>query len=462
MLKTYGLAAVDQYQATRDPDVVPADPDSAFHLSRAVGFEATLYGLPSALQYGQMCEQTRVLADGSWAGLNEFTHQRDIAGPEFAAFRVPNVDTLYSNAWLHLQDEGLHLTLPDCGPRYYTLNLLDAHGNATNISSRTHGRGPHRILLVGSEWRGEAQPDSPLFRVATPIMWGLLRIQVLGPQDLDAVRALQDQVRVADGAAAGSAAASWPRVTAAEVESDWESYFTAVDTVLRVCGIPVEEWAHVRRFQAIGVGGDSPFDPAALPEAIRRGVQVGFTEAFEVLPSSRSQLGVSDGGGWTRVANKGRHGTNYTARAIMNHVGLGANAVEENTSFNTYRDVAGDQLDGRAGRYELTFSSTPPVSFFWSVTLYVADTGRVSANSLSRYSVGGSGSDTRDGVRLTIQCAPPDDPADLESWLPAPPAEFFLVLRAYGPEQELLDGSWAPDGVRRIGDGGAVATEVPG
>jgi hypothetical protein len=146
----------------------------------------------------------------------------------------------------------------------------------------------------------------------------------------------------------------------------------------------------------------------------------------------------------------------------MNHVGLGANVVEENTSFNTYRDVAGEQLDGRTGRYELTFSSTPPVIFFWSVTLYVAETGRVSGNSLSRYSVGGSGSDPRDGVRLTIQCAPPDDPADVESWLPAPPAEFFLVLRAYGPEQELLDGSWAPDGVRRIGDGGAVAAEVPG
>jgi hypothetical protein len=462
MLRTYDLTAVDQYQATGDPDLIPTDPDSAFHLSWAVGFEATLYGLPSALQYAQMCEQTRVLPDGSWAGLNEFTHQPDIAGPEFAAFRVPNVDTLYSNAWLYLPDSGVHLTLPDCGPRYFTLNLLDAHGNATNISSRTHGRGPHRILLVGSEWDGEAPSGSSLFRVATPIMWGLLRIQVLGAEDLDAVRSLQRQVHLAADAGAGSAAASWPRVTADAVESDWESYFTAVDTVLRVCGVPVEEWAHVRRFQAIGVGGESPFDSAALPEAIRRGVQVGFTEAFEVLRSSRSQLGVSDGGGWTRVANKGRHGTNYTARAIMNHVGLGANVVEENTSFNTYRDVAGEQLDGRTGRYELTFSSTPPVSFFWSVTLYVAGTGRVSANTLSRYSIGGSGSETRDGVRLSIQCAPPHDPADLESWLPAPPAEFFLVLRAYGPKQELLDGTWVPDGVRRTGDGSAPGTEAPG
>ncbi len=449
MLRTYELADVDQYQATSDPDVVPADSDSALSLSRAIGLEATLYGVPSALQYAQMCDQTTVLEDGAWTGLNQFTHQTDIAGPEFSEFRVPNVDTLYSNAWFFLQDEALAVTLPDCGTRYFTLNLLDAHGNATNISSRTHGRGPHRVLLARPDWDGEPAGFA-VFRVATPIMWGLLRIQVLGPQDLSAVRALQAQVEVSGGTDAGRAAASWPRVTAADVESDWTSYFAALDTVLRVCGIPLEESAHVRRFRAIGVGDDAPFDAAVLTDAIRRGAAAGFTEAFHVLSSSRSQLGRSDGSGWTRVANKGRHGTNYTARAIMNHVGLGANVVEENTSFNTYRDEAGVQLDGSTGRYELSFATTPPVDFFWSVTLYLADTGHVCANALDRYSIGGPASAPRAGRRLIVQAEPPADPEDHESWLPAPEAEFFLVLRAYGPREELLDGRWTPAGVRRV------------
>jgi len=450
MLRTYELSNVDQYQATSDPDVIPAESDSAFSLSRAIGFEATLYGVPGALQYAQMCDQTAVRQDGGWGGLNEFTHQTEIAGPDFSAFRVPNVDTLYSNAWFYLQDEALPLSLPDCGPRYFTLNLLDAHGNATNISSRTHGRGPHRILLAGPDWNGDPPAGFSLFRVATPIMWGLLRIQVLGPDDLAPVRALQAQVQVAGGTNAGRAAASWPRVTAADVESDWTSYFAALDTVLRVCGIPLEESAHVRRFHAIGVGDDAPFDPAVLPDAIRQGVATGFTEAFHVLRSSRSQLGQIDGTGWTRVANKGRHGTNYTARAIMNHVGLGANVVEENTSFNTYRDEAGVQLDGRTGQYELTFASAPPVNFFWSVTLYLADTGHVFANALNRYSIGGSASKARAGRRLIVQAEAPTDPGDHESWLPAPQDEFFLVLRAYGPREELLDGRWAPAGVQRV------------
>ena len=54
-----------------------------------------------------MCDQTAVREDGGWGGLNEFTHQTEIAGPDFSAFRVPNVDTLYSNAWFYLQDEAL-------------------------------------------------------------------------------------------------------------------------------------------------------------------------------------------------------------------------------------------------------------------------------------------------------------------------------------------------------------------
>jgi hypothetical protein len=450
MLRTYELANVDQYQATSDPDVVPSEPESAFSLTRAIGFEAALYGVPAALQYAQMCDQTTVRADGTWEGLNEFTHQTEIAGPNFSAFRVPNVDTLYSNAWFYLQDEGLVLTLPDCGPRYFTLNLLDAHGNATNISSRTHGRGPHRVLLAGPLWDGPLPAGFSLFRVATPIMWGLLRIQVQGPEDLGAVRALQAQVHVSGGTDGGRAAASWPRVTAADVESDWTSFFSALDTVLRICGVPLEESAHVRRFQAVGVGDDAPFDPAVMTEAIRRGVATGFTEAFHVLRSSRSQLGRSDGTGWTRVANKGRHGTNYTARAIMNHVGLGANVVEENTSFNTYHDEAGVQLDGSRARYELTFRTNPPVSFFWSVTLYLADSGHVHPNALSRYSIGGYANEAGAGRRLIVQAEAPADPEDHACWLPAPTDEFFLVLRAYGPREELLDGRWAPAGVRRI------------
>ena len=135
----------------------------------------------------------------------------------------------------------------------------------------------------------------------------------------------------------------------------------------------------------------------------------------------------------------------------MNHVGLGANVVEENTSFNTYRDDAGLQLDGRTGSY--SWPSTPhhPWNYFWSVTLYLADSGRVFDNELSRYSLGGTVSDSHDNIRLVHPVrASRRAVVDRASWLPALEEEFFLVLRAYGPKDELLNGTWVPAGVRRV------------
>ena len=44
--------------------------------------------------------------------------------------------------------------------------------------------------------------------------------------------------------------------------------------------------------------------------------------------------------------------------------------------------------------------------------------------------------------------APPDD-ASRANWLPAPDGPFYTVLRLYGPDAEVLDGTWTPPPVVR-------------
>ncbi len=34
------------------------------------------------------------------------------------------------------------------------------------------------------------------------------------------------------------------------------------------------------------------------------------------------------------------------------------------------------------------------------------------------------------------------DPKQKANWLPAPEGNFYAVLRMYGPEKQILDGSW--------------------
>ena len=41
------------------------------------------------------------------------------------------------------------------------------------------------------------------------------------------------------------------------------------------------------------------------------------------------------------------------------------------------------------------------------------------------------------------------DPGGNANWLPAPKGPFYLILRVYWPKADVLDGRWAPPGVRK-------------
>jgi hypothetical protein len=49
-------------------------------------------------------------------------------------------------------------------------------------------------------------------------------------------------------------------------------------------------------------------------------------------------------------------------------------------------------------------------------------------------------------LTITIQH---DPPADASNWLPAPDRPICLLLRLYGPTDEVLDGTWTPPQIHR-------------
>jgi hypothetical protein len=150
----------------------------------------------------------------------------------------------------------------------------------------------------------------------------------------------------------------------------------------------------------------------------------------------------------------GSYGTDYLSRALVTAVGFGANLPEDAVYPMSDRDADGRAYDG-AKKYVLRFEkgATPPVSAFWSVTMYDGANFFV-ANPINRYSISprqNLKANADGSIDLYVQRESPG--ADKESnWLPSAPGKFVLVMRLYWPNAtppSILDGTWKPPGVRR-------------
>jgi len=245
-------------------------------------------------------------------------------------------------------------------------------------------------------------------------------------------------------------------VDARSVEVSSAAFFTALDVSLAVNGIPLTDVAHVHQFRQLGVGTGT-FSMHDLDEATRKGMEQGFETAMTMLSRSRSLLGRRTESGWTRVLGKGAHGHNFFARAVMNYVGLGANVVEENCSYNTYVDDDGQRLTcGGGDEYRIEFVTSPPAQAFWSITLYDAETGWLYDAPEKKHSAGSAvnGDDAAAGPStITVSASPPTTDSPDHAWLPAPQHPFFLVLRIYQPTEDALSEQWTPPRVVRSNAG---------
>ena len=91
----------------------------------------------------------------------------------------------------------------------------------------------------------------------------------------------------------------------------------------------------------------------------------------------------------------------------------------------------------------------PIAKGFWSVTLY-NEVHFFNPNPLKRYSLGTKNKNLKynaDGS-LTLYAGAKSPGKDKENnWLPAPEGPFSLYIRAYWPENAILDGTWTPPAV---------------
>jgi len=163
--------------------------------------------------------------------------------------------------------------------------------------------------------------------------------------------------------------------------------------------------------------------------------------------------GRSAGNGWNSPVNNAQWGTDYLNRTGSSKSNMYDNKPEETKYIYRDYDSQGKQLDGK-NNYTVTFpkGQLPPVKGFWSLTLY-NEYHLLNLNPLKRYALGTKNKTLQynsDGS-LTLYFGLKSPGKDKETnWVPAPNGTFSLYIRAYWPDQPILDGTWMPPNVVQV------------
>jgi hypothetical protein len=405
------------------------------------------------------------------APLNRWGHQSVPADPTFRFGVGPSVDLLYSSLRLDLADGPWVVEVPDCGSRYYTVQIAYADSSAEqSYGRRTHGPRLPPLFLQGPGDRTQVPPG--MLAVRSPTRYCLLPTRFLfdpaDPADLTQVRGLQQQLtaRTLDAYLSGSAALpavpDQRRLVAPSTAPPPELLFLhELGNVLRDWVVQPADRLLIDESARIGLTPQFGFRPDDLTATARDDVVRGLSDGAEIVRRKSLSLG-SDLNGWTCNLRGPQFGGDHLLRAGVAKDQIVVTVPEEALYPVARLDNEGRPLHG-GNRYRIRFpgDALPPVDAFWSVTLY-GDDGFLVENPIERYAI----SDRTPGlvrgddgsIDIEVGSRPPHD-GSAANWLPAPDAPCYLMMRLYLPRPEVLSGMWSPPAVRRVAD--QVVTERP-
>lgn len=395
--------------------------------------------------------------------MNTLSHMRAYPTADFREVVRPNFDTLYSSGWLDLTKEPMVVSAPDTQGRFYLLPMLDMWSDVFAVpGKRTSGTGAQVYAVVPPGWSGKLPDGVERIDAPTPYVWIIGRTQTNGPKDYDAVHKVQDGYKI-------TPLSRWPQPpepvsVTVDPSVDMktpplrqvndmpaEKYFAYGAELMKVNPPHITDWSSIARFAQIGLVPGQSFDASKLDPAFKAALATGAKAGLKLMMDKLPTLARIANGWQMNTDTMGVYGNYYLKRAIVAMVGLGANQPEDAIYPLAVADADGKPLTADK-KYVLHFKKEelPPVSAFWSVTMYDAEGFQV-ANPIDRFAIG-----DRDALKynedgsLDIYIQSESPGADKESnWLPAAKSGALgLTMRLYAPKQEALDGRWNPPAIR--------------
>jgi hypothetical protein len=451
----------------REVPVVPAQLSAEEALEIAI--EAYVYAYPLVLMDVARATATNTAKiDGmhSLAPINQFAHAPGFPDARFSATTRPNVDGLSSSLWFDASKEPLVVSVPESRGHYYLMSLLDMWADVfASLSTRTAGVTAQRYAIVGPGWDGT--PPDGVEPLRAPTSLGLLRgqTQPRSATDLRGVHAFQGRLRAAPlsefgrtqtpphGTIDPSASKDSPVAQVARMSGT--TLFARFDALIAQNPPHPNDYPQLGRMKRLGLVPGVPCSRERLSHnawiALDRAVP--FAQRKIRDHTARAARIVN---GWSVFPSPiGTYGTDYLKRALMAHLGLGADLIEDAIYATALTMPDGSPFDS-GSKYELRFpqNGLPPVRASWSLTMY-DDRQLLADNPFGRYSIGDRDPlryDSDGSLMVYIQRESPG--RDRESnWLPTPKrGEFSLTMRLYWPEPAALNGTWAPPIVKCVRD----------
>lgn len=389
---------------------------------------------------------------------NTLYHTTALADASFKNVVAPNIDTVYSQAWLDLSEGALIFEKPELD-RYVSIAFLDAYTNCENIiGTGGDGNQKENYLITGPNFTGEVPEGYKQLALPTNKNWVIVRTIIYGKDDVEAVKEIQSKLQFKTYGNAKQ------EVIYPAYRSDFvfkpiekitnlslEEFFTIFNELLIGNPDKYAPQGELKQWKDYGIGAGETFTSDEEIRKIENEVKQKFLE--------ETSRGLTEGGTvnyWSYPDDTiGIYKTDYLLRANVARNGLGANPVTMCVYPATYVDSEGNPLDGRK-RYQIHFEKgqLPPVKEhgFWSITLYDSKERYLVENEIHRYGINDRDKlkENEDGsIDILVQQERPEEKW-VSNWLPSGNEAFNLILRIYLTKETVISGEWKPPVIRQI------------
>ena len=193
----------------------------------------------------------------------------------------------------------------------------------------------------------------------------------------------------------------------------------------------------------IGFTRDGSFDFKSLlsqeQAALLDGQEAGHNQVLAFIPHRGKQVGRA----LFTSGDAGNYGADFLLRAAMVFAGAMYPTTQVSRYADNFTDATGAALSSEK-TYTIRFEKGqfPPVTKFWSVTVYGQGTFDLVANPINRYKIGPETPGLiygKDGsLTITLSHKQPTDATAAANWLPTPSEPYFFMFRFYAPTEQVL------------------------